>query len=113
MRLDRALDRFDGDLARRNCSPRSPRDYFWHLRRLVGLRSQRRLAQAVDRAHKQGRRLRFWNTPDLPVVWRFLIENGVDLIGADDLDELQQFLTAAPRSGERSTAAARTAALRR
>ena len=34
MRLDRALDRFDGDLARRNCSPRSPRDYFWHLRRL-------------------------------------------------------------------------------
>ena len=34
MRLDRALDRFDGDLARRNCSPRSRRDYFWHLRRL-------------------------------------------------------------------------------
>jgi integrase len=34
MRLDRALDRFDGDMARRNCSRRSRNDYFWHLRRL-------------------------------------------------------------------------------
>lgn len=34
MRLDRALDRFDGDMARRNCSRRSRDDYFWHLRRL-------------------------------------------------------------------------------
>lgn len=34
MRLDRALDRFDGDMARRNCSRRSRNDYFSHLRRL-------------------------------------------------------------------------------
>ena len=34
MRLDRALDRFDGDMARRNCARRSRDDYFWHLRRL-------------------------------------------------------------------------------
>jgi hypothetical protein len=37
--------------------------------------------------------LRFWNTPDLPVVWRLLRESGVDLIGADDLDALRRFLT--------------------
>jgi integrase len=34
MRLDRALDRFDGDMARRDRSLRSRRDYFLHLRRL-------------------------------------------------------------------------------
>jgi len=54
---------------------------------------RRRLASAVARAHAQGRRLRFWNTPDLPVVWRLLVQSGVDLIGADDLDALRQFLS--------------------
>lgn len=55
--------------------------------------ARRRLAQAVSRAHAQGRRLRFWNTPDLPVVWRLLRESGVDLIGADDLEALRVFLS--------------------
>jgi hypothetical protein len=52
----------------------------------------RHVALAVARAHAQGRRLRFWNTPDLPVVWRLLLRSGVDLIGADDLDALRAFL---------------------
>ena len=54
---------------------------------------RRRVASAVARAHAQGRRLRFWNTPDLPVVWRLLVRSGVDLIGADDLGALRRFLT--------------------
>lgn len=54
---------------------------------------RRRLASAVARAHAQGRRLRFWNTPDVPVVWRLLVRSGVDLIGADDLDALRLFLS--------------------
>jgi hypothetical protein len=53
----------------------------------------RRVAVAVARAHAQGRRVRFWNTPDLPVVWRLLAQSGVDLIGADDLDALRIFLS--------------------
>ena len=60
--------------------------------------ARRRLAQAVARAHAQGRRLRFWNTPDLPVVWRLLVESGVDLIGADDLEALRLFLSSASPS---------------
>jgi hypothetical protein len=54
---------------------------------------RRRLASAVARAHAQGRRLRFWNTPDVPAVWRLLVQSGVDLIGADDLDALRLFLS--------------------
>ena len=54
---------------------------------------EHRVASAVARAHAQGRRLRFWNTPDAPVVWRLLVRSGVDLIGADDLDALRQFLS--------------------
>jgi hypothetical protein len=54
---------------------------------------RRRLASAVARAHAQRRRLRFWNTPDVPAVWRLLVQSGVDLIGADDLDALRLFLS--------------------
>ncbi len=46
----------------------------------------------VARAHAQGRKVRFWNTPDRPAAWRVLVEAGVDVIGADDLAGLQQFL---------------------
>ncbi|MFL5620936.1 MAG: phosphatidylinositol-specific phospholipase C/glycerophosphodiester phosphodiesterase family protein, partial [Gemmatimonadaceae bacterium] len=55
--------------------------------------ARRRLASAVARAHARGRRLRFWNTPDVPVVWRLLVQSGVDLIGADDLEALRLFLS--------------------
>ena len=54
------------------------------------------LARAVSRAHAEGRRIRFWATPDRPVVWRLLADAGVDLIGADDLDALRAFLLREP-----------------
>jgi hypothetical protein len=50
------------------------------------------LRQWVERAHAQGRKVRFWNTPDRPEAWRILLEAGVDLIGTDDLAGLQEFL---------------------
>ena len=50
------------------------------------------LQQWVGRTHAQGRKLRFWGTPDRPDAWRVLVEAGVDMIGADDLAGLQKFL---------------------
>jgi hypothetical protein len=58
---------------------------------------QNALKQWVERAHAQGRRVRFWNTPDRPEAWRLLLDAGVDVIGTDDLDGLQRFLRAASR----------------
>jgi hypothetical protein len=52
-----------------------------------------RLQKLVDQVHKQGRRLRFWATPDDPAVWTELKAAGVDVIGADDLGALQKFLS--------------------
>jgi len=59
---------------------------------------RRRLRQVAAQAHARGQRLRFWNTPDMPVVWQLLLDSGVDLIGADDLDGLRRFLSAASAS---------------
>ena len=49
--------------------------------------------QVVELAHKHGQRVRFWGTPDNEVVWQLLLDAKVDLIGADDLDALRDFLT--------------------
>ena len=60
------------------------------------------LRDMVERAHLEGRRIRFWATPDYPstardAVWLELLEAGVDLINTDDLQGLQQFLIANPQ----------------
>lgn len=51
-----------------------------------------RLRDLVTQAHTQGRRIRFWNTPDRPDAWQLLHAAGVDIIGTDHLPELRDFL---------------------
>jgi glycerophosphoryl diester phosphodiesterase len=46
----------------------------------------------VAQAHANGQRIRFWGTPDNEAVWQLLFASQVDLIGADDLDALRDFL---------------------
>lgn len=53
-----------------------------------------KLRDAVEKAKKRGVRLRFWGVPDGPAAWSVLRAAGVDLIGADDLPGLREFLTA-------------------
>ena len=48
--------------------------------------------RVVAQAHANGQRVRFWGTPDSEVVWQVLLDAHVDLIGADDLDALRDFL---------------------
>jgi hypothetical protein len=51
----------------------------------------RKLKHIVAQAHEQGRRVRFWGSPDQPVFWKELLEQGVDLINTDDLPGFRQF----------------------
>ncbi len=58
-----------------------------------------RLRSYVEAAHGEGRRIRFWSTPDQPgagrdALWRTLLDADVDLINTDDLDGLRRFLSA-------------------
>ena len=54
------------------------------------------LQRWIECAHAQGRKVRFWNTPDRPDAWRILLEAGVDFVGTDDLDGLARFLRQRP-----------------
>ncbi|MBI3848772.1 MAG: hypothetical protein HY298_00565 [Verrucomicrobia bacterium] len=53
---------------------------------------RQKLTKIVSQAHRQGRRVRFWATPDQPAFWRELQTAGVDLFSVDDLAGLQKFL---------------------
>lgn len=54
------------------------------------------LRSIVQRAHAQGRRVRFWAAPDKPHFWQVLWDAEVDLINTDDLPGLWQFLQTRP-----------------
>ncbi|WP_425499956.1 phosphatidylinositol-specific phospholipase C/glycerophosphodiester phosphodiesterase family protein [Fontisphaera persica] len=54
---------------------------------------RQKLRELVQRTHQQGRRLRFWATPDNPPMWAALQAAGVDLLNTDDLGGLRAFLT--------------------
>ncbi|UCF37491.1 MAG: hypothetical protein JSU96_01060 [Acidobacteriota bacterium] len=68
------------------------RYFSWQGRGEMPAEERELLKRIVEAAHRLGFRLRFWATPDYPVVWRELQNAGVDLIGADDLYALQGFL---------------------
>ena len=53
---------------------------------------RQQLEQLVAKAHVRGHKIRFWNTPDKPEVWKALFDAGVDLINTDNLAGLQKFL---------------------
>lgn len=64
---------------------------------LIGAPSEsarQRLGELADRAHAQGRRLRFWGHLEDPDIWAALVDAKVDLIGTDDLDRLASWLRA-------------------
>lgn len=57
-----------------------------------------KLRDIVQRAHRQGQRVRFWETADRPEVWRVLRDAEVDLINTDDLPGLAAFLSPSRQS---------------
>ncbi|WP_420147211.1 histidinol-phosphatase [Spirosoma sp.] len=51
-----------------------------------------KLKQLVERVHREGKKLRLWNSPEDPVVWAKLREAGVDFISTDQQELLRDFL---------------------
>lgn len=46
----------------------------------------------TDQAHRQGKKVRLWATPEDENVWKVLLEAGVDYINTDDPERLKKFL---------------------
>lgn len=63
----------------------------WNGKGVMPSTEQKRLDSIVQRAHEQGRLVRFWGAPDFPNFWRTLRAAGVDLINTDHLAGLERF----------------------
>lgn len=50
------------------------------------------LREMVKQVHAEGKKLRFWGGPDTQEYQQMQLEEGVDIIGADDLPALRQLL---------------------
>ena len=59
---------------------------------------RRKLLDIVAKAHAHGRQVRFWGTPDQSAVWRELLDADVDILIADHLSALGDFLRANQRT---------------
>ncbi len=57
---------------------------------------RKKLHDLVAKAHKQGRKVRFWAAPEKSDVWKELLAADVDFINTDKLKELEKFLRANP-----------------
>lgn len=57
----------------------------------IGPSDLARLSDFVERAHRQGRTVRFWGAPDLPASWEAQLRAGVDWINSDRLADLAAF----------------------
>lgn len=56
-----------------------------------------KLKKIVSKAHSDGRRVRFWATPDTKPMWTVLQQTGVDMINTDDLSGLRTHLESSER----------------
>ena len=55
---------------------------------------RKKLREFVAKAHKQGRKVRFWATPETEAAWKELLAADVDFINTDTLKELEKFFRA-------------------
>lgn len=51
-----------------------------------------KMREIIAQVHREGKLFRWWGAPDTPVFKRFFIREGVDLVGADDLNGLYNVL---------------------
>jgi hypothetical protein len=61
-----------------------------------------RLQDIVAKAHERNMKVRFWDAPESINFWSELRRDGVDLINADDLAGLEEFLRRDPGSSAKS-----------
>lgn len=50
------------------------------------------LKQAISKAHRLNKKVRFWNAPDSPAAWKLFMDLQADYINTDKIGELASFL---------------------
>jgi len=95
--LDGRIADYDSDTSAQRMplvSDAWPTQFAWSGQGEFPPAQREKLRRLADDVHRHGRKLRFWATPDNEAVWAELLREGVDVIGADDIEKLAKFLAA-------------------
>ncbi len=58
----------------------------------ISIEQKQKLEELVNDAHRSGKKVRLWASPENTAVWEELLNCGVDLINTDELEKLKRFL---------------------
>lgn len=73
------------------------RNHFqWNGRGKFSEVEQNKLRNILEKAHDQGRKVRFWATPETGLFWSTAYKAGLDFINTDKLEKLQRILLSLP-----------------
>jgi hypothetical protein len=75
-------------------------EFDWDGTRPLSNLAQAKLRAFVEKAHAQGRRIRFYAAPDNELAWETLLDAGVDLINTNRVQALRDFLVRRLRQSE-------------
>jgi len=64
----------------------------WKGKGLVAEKNKQEIESLIALAHKQGKLVRLWASPENEQVWKYLLNNNIDLINTDELKRLSEFL---------------------
>jgi len=64
----------------------------WNGKGLIVKKERQNIQQVIRQVHQQGKKIRFWATPDNVNTWKALMNLGVDYINTDQIAPLGQFL---------------------
>ncbi|MFT5883877.1 MAG: hypothetical protein ACI9IP_000327 [Arcticibacterium sp.] len=64
----------------------------WRINQQLSPSQKERLSTFVNQIHQENKKLRFWNTRDETIFWQLLQDIGVDIIGTDHIQELNEFI---------------------
>ena len=63
----------------------------WNGKKIIPQIQRNNLEAAILKAHRLGKKVRFWNAPDNMSTWSLLMKLGVDYINTDKITELSRF----------------------
>lgn len=69
----------------------------WNGKGMMPDIEKKALSDLVEIAHRQHKKIRFWNAPDLENSWHTFLDMGIDWINTDHIKALTDFLTALPQ----------------
>jgi hypothetical protein len=64
----------------------------WHGANTIDAKLKTKLTEIVNKAHDLGKKIRFKNVPETEAIWSELVSAKVDMIGAQNIQKLSNFL---------------------